>query len=72
MNIAITKLPKVDKVRELIEDMKDEQITRDAVAKLQTMIPDQEEIEQIKQSQKETPDLPLGTAEKYLLGENKV
>ena len=40
--------------------MKDEQITRDAVAKLQTMIPDEEEIEQIKQSQKATRNFVLG------------
>ena len=65
----MTKLPKLDKVREIIEDMKDELINRDAVEKLQSMIPNQEEVEQIKNSQEETPDLPLGSAEKYLLGE---
>ena len=68
MNIAMTKLPKIDKVREIIVDMKDELINRDAVHKLQSMIPKEEEVEQIKQSQEETPDLPLGSAEKYLLG----
>ena len=68
MNIAMTNLPSVEKIKTIIDDMNDEEITRDAIEKLILLQPKEEEIGQIKQAQAQHPDTPLGSAESFLLG----
>ena len=68
MNIAMTNLPSVEKIKTIIDDMNDEEITRDAIEKLILLQPKEEEICQIKQAQAQHPDTPLGSAESFLLG----
>ena len=68
MNIAMTNLPSVEKIKTIIDDMNDEEITRDAIEKLILLQPKEEEISLIKQAQAQHPDTPLGSAESFLLG----
>ena len=50
-------------------DMKDDLITRDALEKLGSLIPSDEEVHSIKEAQKLIPGIPLGAAEQFLLGQ---
>ena len=53
--------------------MDDKIITRERVEKLQSLMPCEEEITAIKDAQKENPeDIPLGTAEQFLLLLNSI
>jgi len=68
INIGIKNLPSISKLKILIEEMDDKTITREGVEKLQSLMPSEEEIESIKEAQKENDDdIPLGTAEQFLL-----
>ena len=49
-------------------NMKDDLITRDALEKLGSLIPTDEEIHSIKEAQQLHPGIPLGAAEQFLLG----
>ena len=68
VNIAMTSLPSSCAIREIIMDMKDDLITRDALEKLGSLIPSDEEVHSIKEAQKLHPGIPLGAAEQFLLG----
>ena len=63
----MTSLPPVHQIREIIVEMKDDLITRDAIEKLQSLIPTDDEIVHIKQAQDHSPHTPLGSAEQFLL-----
>lgn len=67
INIGIKNLPPLNKLKAVIEEMDDTVITKEGVEKLQGLTPSEEEISAIKEAQKETPDLPLGSAEQFLL-----
>ena len=68
INIGIKNLPSISKLKVLIEEMDDKIITREGVEKLQSLMPSEEEIDLIKEAQKENDDdIPLGTAEQFLL-----
>jgi len=68
INIGIKSLPSITKLKVLIEEMDDKIITREGVEKLQSLMPSDEEIAAIKEAQKEnSDDIPLGTAEQFLL-----
>jgi len=68
INIGIKSLPSTTKLKVLIEEMDDKIITREGVEKLQSLMPSDEEIAAIKEAQKEnSDDIPLGTAEQFLL-----
>jgi len=67
INIGIKNLPPLSKLKAVIEEMDDTVITKEGVEKLQGLTPTEEEISAIKEAQKETPDLPLGSAEQFLL-----
>ena len=72
INIGIKNLPSLEKLRRVIEEMNDRGITREGIEKLQGLIPTEEEITSIKEAQKENSDLPLGTAEQFLMILNSI
>ena len=67
INIGIKNLPPLNKLQSVIEEMDDSVITKEGVEKLQGLTPTEEEISAIKEAHRETPDLPLGSAEQFLL-----
>lgn len=68
INIGIRTLPPVSELKELIEKMEETSISRSGVEKLQNLIPEEGEVAQIKEAMREADkDIPLGTAEKFLL-----
>ena len=67
INIGIKNLPSILKLKAVIEEMDDKIITREGVEKLQSLMPCDDEISSIKEAQKENFDIPLGTAEQFLL-----
>jgi len=73
INIGIKNLPPISRLKILIEEMDDKIITREGVEKLQSLMPSEEEITSIKEAQNDNPeDLPLGTAEQFLLLLNSI
>ena len=62
-------MPPVSSLKDLIERMDDTSISRAGVEKLQSLVPGEEELTQIKEAAKdaEEENLPLGTAEQFLL-----
>ena len=64
----MTSLPSSSLIREIIMNMKDDLITRDALEKLGSLIPSDEEIHSIKEAQQLHPGIPLGAAEQFLIG----
>ena len=48
INIALTTLPPVSSLRDIILDMKDDVITRDDIEKLQALLPTEEEVTSIR------------------------
>ena len=67
INIGIKNLPALNKLKAVIEDMDDTVISKEGVEKLQGLAPLEEEISAIKDGQRDNPDLPLGSAEQFLL-----
>jgi hypothetical protein len=47
-------------------------INKEGIEKLLTMLPSEEDISRIEEAQESSPDLPLGTAEQFLLTLRKV
>ena len=67
INIGLKKLPALAELEAVVEAMDDTVITKECVEKLRILAPSEEEISAIKEAQRETPDLPLGSAERFLL-----
>lgn len=67
INIAITKLPPARAIKIAISKMDSTVITREAIEKLMNLIPTCEETNRIQEAQNLNPDLPLGSAEQFLL-----
>ena len=67
INIGIKKLPSLSYLKTAILSMDNDKIKREGIDKLQSLIGTAEEIEMIKEAQKNNPDVPLGNAEQYLL-----
>ena len=68
INIGIRGLPEVGRMRELIERMDDQEISRAGVDKLQSLMPGEEEVAVIREAAREAGgEVPLGTAEQFLL-----
>jgi len=67
INIGLTKLPPPRVIRTAVLKMDASVVNRDGVEKLMSMTPTEEEISRIQEAQETQPDLPLGTAEQFLL-----
>ena len=67
INIGLKKLPAPRAIKTAILKMDSTIINREGIEKLLTMIPTEEEINSITEAKLNSPDLPLGTAESFLL-----
>ncbi|XP_050443785.1 FH1/FH2 domain-containing protein 3 isoform X2 [Adelges cooleyi] len=67
INIGMTKLPPPRSIKAAILKMDPTVINREGIEKLMTMLPTEEERTKIQEAQSACPDLPLGSAEQFLL-----
>jgi hypothetical protein len=67
INIGLTKLPPIRVIRSAVLKMDVSIMNREGVEKLLTMLPTEEEVSRIQEAQEAQPDIPLGTAEQFLL-----
>ncbi|XP_049829302.1 uncharacterized protein LOC126267989 isoform X8 [Schistocerca gregaria] len=67
INIGMTKLPPPRSIRTAIMKMDATIMNREGIEKLLTMLPTEEECTKIQEAQMANPDLPLGSAEQFLL-----
>ncbi|XP_041673623.1 uncharacterized protein LOC121529745 isoform X3 [Drosophila eugracilis] len=67
INIAITKLPPPRAIKTAILKMDATVVTREGIDKLLNMLPTDEERGKIQEAQLSNPELPLGSAEQFLL-----
>ncbi|VVC29642.1 Hypothetical protein CINCED_3A014046 [Cinara cedri] len=67
INIGMTKLPPPRSIKAAILKMDPTVINREGIEKLMTMLPSEEERTKIQEAQSACPDLPLGSAEQFLL-----
>lgn len=67
INIAMTKLPLPRVIKAAILKMDATVVTREGIEKLQNMLPTDEERGKIQEAQMVNPELPLGSAEQFLL-----
>lgn len=67
INIAMTKLPPPRAIKAAILKMDATVVTREGIEKLQNMLPTDEERGKIQEAQVVNPELPLGSAEQFLL-----
>ena len=54
-------------IKESVMKMDSSIINKEGIEKLLTMLPSEEDISRIEEAQEQTPELPLGTAEQFLL-----
>ena len=67
INIAMTKLPPPRAIKAAILKMDSTVVTREGIEKLLNMLPTDEERGKIQEAQVLNPELPLGSAEQFLL-----
>jgi FH1/FH2 domain-containing protein 3 len=67
INIAMTKLPPPRAIKAAILKMDSTVVTREGIEKLLNMLPSEEERCKIQDAQMLSPELPLGSAEQFLL-----
>lgn len=67
INIAMTKLPPPRAIKAAILKMDATVVTREGIEKLQNLLPTDEERGKIQEAQVNSPELPLGSAEQFLL-----
>lgn len=67
INIGMTKLPPPRSIKTAILKMDATIMNREGIEKLLTMLPTEEERTKIQDAQAANPDLPLGSAEQFLL-----
>ncbi|XP_046444572.1 uncharacterized protein LOC124194434 isoform X4 [Daphnia pulex] len=67
INIGMTKLPPPRTIKTAILKMDSTIINREGIEKLLTMLPTDEERAKIQEAQLASPELPLGSAEQFLL-----
>ncbi|XP_050517614.1 uncharacterized protein LOC114335223 isoform X2 [Diabrotica virgifera virgifera] len=67
INIGMTKLPPPRSIKTAILKMDATIMNREGIEKLLTMLPTEEERTKIQEAQAANPDIPLGSAEQFLL-----
>ncbi|XP_021938953.1 uncharacterized protein LOC110839246 isoform X2 [Zootermopsis nevadensis] len=67
INIGMTKLPPPRSIKTAILKMDSTVMNREGIEKLLTMLPTEEERSKIQEAQVANPDMPLGSAEQFLL-----
>ncbi|TSP90503.1 FH1/FH2 domain-containing protein 3 [Bagarius yarrelli] len=67
INIGMTVLPAVHVIKSAVLSFDEFAINKEGIEKILTMIPTEEEKQRIQEAQLANPDVPLGTAEQFLL-----
>ncbi|MEE6500063.1 hypothetical protein FKM82_003674 [Ascaphus truei] len=67
INIGLTVLPTVHIIKTAILNFDEYAISKEGIEKILTMVPTQEEKQKIQEAQLANPDIPLGSAEQFLL-----
>uniref|UniRef100_A0AAR2IXS6 Formin homology 2 domain containing 1 n=1 Tax=Pygocentrus nattereri TaxID=42514 RepID=A0AAR2IXS6_PYGNA len=67
INIGMTVLPAVHVIKTAILNFDEFAISKEGIEKILTMTPTEEEKQKIQEAQLANPDMPLGTAEQFLL-----
>ncbi|XP_047219368.1 FH1/FH2 domain-containing protein 1 isoform X3 [Girardinichthys multiradiatus] len=67
INIGLTVLPAIHVIKSAILGFDEFAISKEGIEKILTMIPTEEEKQKIQEAQVTNPDVPLGTAEQFLL-----
>ncbi|XP_015252828.1 PREDICTED: FH1/FH2 domain-containing protein 1 [Cyprinodon variegatus] len=67
INIGLTVLPAVHVIKGAILSFDEFAISKEGIEKILTMVPTEEEKQKIQEAQMTNPDVPLGTAEQFLL-----
>ncbi|KAJ8343354.1 hypothetical protein SKAU_G00306830 [Synaphobranchus kaupii] len=67
INIGMTVLPAVRVIKSAILSFDEFAISKEGIEKILTMTPTEEEKQKIQEAQLANPDVPLGTAEQFLL-----
>merc|ERR1711892_507771 len=67
INIGMTKFPPPRIIKNSVMKMDSSIINKEGIEKLLTMLPTEEEVSKIEEAQELNPELPLGTAEQFLI-----
>ena len=67
INIGMTKLPPPRAIKTAILKMDSTVVNKEGIEKVLTMLPTEEERIRIQEAQNLNPDIPLGSAEQFLL-----
>ncbi|XP_062840333.1 FH1/FH2 domain-containing protein 3 isoform X7 [Anolis carolinensis] len=67
INIGLTVLPPPRTIKTAILNFDEYALNKEGIEKILTMIPTEEEKQKIQEAQLANPDIPLGTAEQFLL-----
>ncbi|KAK6480151.1 FH1/FH2 domain-containing protein 1-like isoform X1 [Huso huso] len=67
INIGMTVLPPVHIIKTAVLNFDEFAINKEGIEKILTMVPTDEEKQRIQEAQLANPDVPLGTAEQFLL-----
>ncbi|KAG9474824.1 hypothetical protein GDO78_003342, partial [Eleutherodactylus coqui] len=67
INIGLTVLPTVHIIKTAILNFDEYAINKEGIEKILTMVPTEEEKQKIQEAQIANPDVPLGSAEQFLL-----
>ncbi|XP_062342557.1 FH1/FH2 domain-containing protein 3 isoform X5 [Osmerus eperlanus] len=67
INIGLTVLPPPRTIKTAILNFDEYALTKEGIEKILTMIPTEEEKQKIQEAQLASPDVPLGSAEQFLL-----
>merc|ERR1719295_1846951 len=67
INIGMTEFPPPRIIKNSVMKMDSTIINKEGIEKLLTMLPSEEEVSKIEEAQELNPELPLGTAEQFLL-----
>uniref|UniRef100_UPI00398E458D FH1/FH2 domain-containing protein 3 isoform X7 n=1 Tax=Pristiophorus japonicus TaxID=55135 RepID=UPI00398E458D len=67
INIGLTVLPPPRTIKTAILNFDEYALNKEGIEKILTMIPSEEEKQKIQEAQLQNPDIPLGSAEQFLL-----
>ncbi|XP_061863540.1 FH1/FH2 domain-containing protein 1 isoform X2 [Colius striatus] len=67
INIGLTVLPPVHIIKTAVLNFDEFAVSKEGIEKILTMVPTEEEKQKIREAQLANPDVPLGSAEQFLL-----
>ncbi|XP_053808630.1 FH1/FH2 domain-containing protein 1 isoform X2 [Vidua chalybeata] len=67
INIGLTVLPPIHIIKTAVLNFDEFAVTKEGIEKILTMVPTEEEKQKIQEAQLANPDVPLGSAEQFLL-----